>query len=217
MNAAPAISPLPNVSPVPPPSAASSAGVPSVAELEDMLYDILASGADPNLDPKALEALQLFVHEHARSKKSQAEFLQFFAAQSLPTQPERTSLLQLPPLESRARAAESPSLPLPSAPEPAFVSVAAQSGKRTWLWLAAFAGISGMTGLAGYVALEMRDQIDELRLESARNAADLSQVRSDTDTLRTMLRSQSQLLERIDQRSDRLLQTFATPLDPNVK
>jgi hypothetical protein len=192
---------------------------PALVDLEDLLYDILASGADPNLGPKTLEAVQLFVHEHARSKKTHAEFVAFFEAQSLSMQPERTALMALPPLEGRGRAAETPSLAaLPRAPEPAFVTTAAtRSSKGIWLWAALAAAVSGMGTLAYFAALEVRAEFAQVRSDAERNAADLQRARAETAALRAELSMKALRLEQVEHKTDVLLQSFGSPLDPSMR
>jgi hypothetical protein len=201
------------------PVGTSTSLAPALADLEDLLYDILASGADPNLGGKTLEAVQLFVHEHARSKKTHAEFVAFFEAQHLSMQPERTMLMSLPPLESRGRAAETPALAaLPRAPEPAFVTTAASGrGKSILLWAVLSAAVSGMAGLACYAMLEVQDEFAQVRDEAARSAAELQSARAETETLRSELRKNAALLHEVEHKSDVLLQSFGSPLDPNVR
>jgi hypothetical protein len=197
---------------------------PSLVDLEDLLYDILASGADPNLSTETIEAVQLFVHEHARSKKTQAEFLAFFAEQSLSTQPERSALMALPPLEGRGRAAETPQLTsLPQQNDPP-LSVAeavfvpdASTGLRVWTVVAIFAAVSCVAGAAAYAFFDVREELAAMQSEAALNSAALTSARAETETLRADLRAQAERLEHAEHNSDLLLQSFASPLDPNSK
>src|SRR5688572_4012749 len=78
---------------------------PTLGELEDQLYDLLATGvADANLPGAVLDAAQAFLHEHARDRKDVSEFLAFFEKHGLALRPERPNLLALPQLEVRGRA-----------------------------------------------------------------------------------------------------------------
>ncbi len=56
------------------------------AQLLDVLYEILAQGGDPNGELTGGE-VEVFLHEHARTRKSHAEMLAFFAAHELSTDP----------------------------------------------------------------------------------------------------------------------------------
>jgi hypothetical protein len=191
---------------------------PSVADLEDLLYDILATGADPNLPAGTLEAVQLFVHEHARSKKSRAEFLAFFEARALPLRPASPALLALPPIEMRGRAAESPELMvIAQPPDPPLTASAANGGKRTWALAAACAVLTGLAGFGCFAALEMREEFAHARAQAARNAAALSNVRAEAETLRAAMRQNAQVMQRVEHKSDLLLQSMASPLDPSAR
>jgi hypothetical protein len=57
---------------------------PSEAQLLDVLYEVLAQGAQP-LGSKTVEAIQQFLHQHARSRKPLPEILAFFTQHGLPT------------------------------------------------------------------------------------------------------------------------------------
>jgi hypothetical protein len=58
--------------------------VPSEAQLLDVLYEVLAQGVPPKGSLSSAE-LESFLHQHARSPKSVAELLEFFAKHDLPT------------------------------------------------------------------------------------------------------------------------------------
>jgi hypothetical protein len=59
-------------------------GGPSEAQLLDVLYEVLAQGAQP-LGSKTVEAIQQFLHQHARNRKPLPEILAFFTQHGLPT------------------------------------------------------------------------------------------------------------------------------------
>jgi len=201
-------------------SALSSTGLtgPSVSDLEDLLYDILASGLDPNLPAVTLEAVQGFVHEHARSKKSKAEFLAFFEAHALPLRPERPALLALPPLEMRGRAGETPELTLlPQPTDPPLAKPAAHGGPRGWALAAACLVTSGLVGLGCFAALEVQAEFARAHAQAAQNAAALASVRAEAATLRAVLHDNAEVMQRVEQKSELLLQSMAAPLDPNAR
>lgn len=58
---------------------------PTEVQLLDVLYEVLAQGVPPKGTLRT-EDVERFLHEHARTKKSVAEILQFFAQHNLPTQ-----------------------------------------------------------------------------------------------------------------------------------
>ena len=62
-----------------------SLGLPArdVQAMQDVLYDILATGIDPEQAQLPLDAIERFLHEHARANKSPDEFRAFFAQHGL--------------------------------------------------------------------------------------------------------------------------------------
>jgi len=59
---------------------------PSEAQLLDVLYEVLAQGAPPKGSP-TVEAVERFLHEHARNRRPRADILAFFTQHGLPTDP----------------------------------------------------------------------------------------------------------------------------------
>jgi hypothetical protein len=59
------------------------AAEPSEAQLLDVLYEVLAQGVPPK-GPLRTEDVERFLHEHARSKKSVPQMLEFFSKHKLP-------------------------------------------------------------------------------------------------------------------------------------
>jgi hypothetical protein len=57
---------------------------PTEVQLLDVLYEVLAQGVPPK-GTLRVEDVERFLHEHARSKKSVGEILQFFAQHNLPS------------------------------------------------------------------------------------------------------------------------------------
>ena len=194
---------------------------PSLPELEDLLYDLLASGTDPNLPEGTLEVVQGFVHEHARSKKSHAEFVAFFEANSLPFKAPGPSLLALPPIESRGHAAETPALSMiPQAPDTAGLTTAANSGMRRSAGIIpalTLAAVSCGFAAAGFGLYALHSELVQLRRESAEGASALARLRAENSEQQRQLNEMTQQLERIDRKTEWLLQSFASPIKPNVR
>ena len=197
---------------------------PSVLELEDMLYDILASGADPSLPAGTLEAVQTFLHEHARSKHSLPEFLAFFAKHGLSTVKETTLTIALPPMELRA---PGPSVPFPQPPaaaqpepEPIEVAPVAVQARQpnTVAWAcAAIALLAAVSGGAWFLFDRTRAELDQLQTKLRETQSTLERTQSDLATTRQTLEQQDSLVRRVDQKSELLLQTLVSPLDPNQR
>jgi hypothetical protein len=201
--------------------APASTTVPTLPDLEDTLYDILASGTDPNLSDGTFEAVQTFVHEHARSRKSHSEFIAFFEARSLPFRAPAPSLFALPPLETRGPSVETPVLPtIPQAAEPSLLVTAANSGSRrpSWLWPALTLAAVSCGGAFGYVGLiQVQSQLTELRTEATRGESALARLEAENVELRARVRESAQQLQRIEHKTDLLLRAFASPINPNPR
>jgi hypothetical protein len=192
---------------------------PSVNDLEDLLYDIVAVGGDPNLASATLAAVQVFLHEHARERKSHEAFLAFFETHQLSMQPMASALIELPPLEVRGRATETPVLiaPMREPDPPLALEVVVPTRARTsaWFWALGFAAISGAFAAGSALVLEVRDEFARARADAAANAAALVEVRSESEQLRAQLREQAKQNQHTEQTAQRLMQTLLSPLDPD--
>jgi hypothetical protein len=209
----------------------SAPPAPSQSELEDMLFDILATGSvDPEISTSTLGAVQNFLHEHARERRPIEAFVAFFAQHGLSLQPQRTNLLlTLPPIEVRGRATETPQLIVPSPLEPETVVVtalpadprapsslvpAAISGKRQRLvWALGVAAIGGMLALLTNQLFELRAQLERAEADAGANAAALEELRSSNNRLRNDVLRNAQRVDVLDKQHEELLRSFGTPLD----
>jgi hypothetical protein len=218
MSAAPAAIPKssPAVTPAP-----VNAAVPAVAELEDLLFDILATGGvDPNIAASTQQAVQVFVHEHARERKTHGEFVAFFEHYALSMKPDRPNLLVLPPLEVRGRATETPAIKLQPLDPPIFESapVVDAGMRKGWVIAAAVlaAAVGGALAFGCFALIETHSELEHARVDAVVNAAQLQRLRDETAELRSEVSNTAQLVRQIDHNSQRMLQTFATPLDRNA-
>jgi hypothetical protein len=210
------------------PPASTSESVPELNELEDLLYDLLATGtADPNVARHVLDATQAFLHEHARERKTQRQFVEFFEKHALPLRPERPNLLALPALDTRGRASEAPVLlPEPPRYEPLAIALSAADGgeaarteprRRDWAWLLALAAIGCTTALAIAGMLELQGELGRLHHEAAQNASLLEQLRSETQSLRVQVKDANEALQQNQRDTQLLLRAFSSPLNINSR
>lgn len=198
---------------------------PSALELEDLLYDILASGADPSLPAGTLDAVQTFLHEHARNKRSQAEFKAFFVQHKLSMVKDSGIGFALPPVAMRTpsrshapvpQRALAP-IPLPD-PEPievqpvAIAEAAAQS--RVAIWAAAAVVLAALSGGAFWAASSARSELEQVRAEQRASAATLERVQAEAASLRESLERNADLARSVDHKTELLLQSLVSPLDP---
>jgi hypothetical protein len=200
----------------------ASKPVPGLHELEDVLFDLLASGGiEPNLSHDKLEAIQSFLHEHARERKTHAQFVAFFEKEALPMQPERPNLLALPLVDARSRSARAPLLldplalpqaepalgerelaaPVQAAPLPAAPALDLPTGAErrvAWPWVLGFGVAAGFLALGVVGVAELRSELQELRSEARQGAQQLEQLRSETERLRAQVKENAQAAARTD-------------------
>ena len=194
---------------------------PSINELEDVLYDLLAAGGDANVNSAKLELIQAFLHEHARQRKTEAQFVAFFEQHGLSMRPERPNLFALPSVDSASRhGARMPVLlpaePAPVAPaEPIIVETRSRFG-GVWAALG-FAAITGALALGASAVVVMRTELDRMNASIAHSAIELEQLRAETERLRTLVSANSAALQNTERDTRLLLQTFAPPIAQNSR
>jgi hypothetical protein len=203
--------------------------IPGLNELEDVLFDLHSSGGiDSSLSHDKLEAIQAFLHEHARERKTHEQFVAFFEKHTLPLQPERPNLLALPLVDARNRSARAPLLltPAPEDPlltelaiarEPAAVSSKGRPSALSWLWALGFGVVAGLLVLGIGAVVELRAELQQLRAEATHGALQLEQLRAETERLRLQTQDNGQVLSRTEHKTQLLLQTVAAPLSENSR
>lgn len=195
--------------------------VPSINELEDLLYDLLAAGGDLNVSSDKLALIQGFLHEHARQRKTPEQFVSFFEEHGLSMRPERPNLFALPLVDSATRnAGRTPPVlsaePTPVAPaEPIIVETRSRFG-GVWAALG-FAAIAGALALGASAVVVMRTELDRMTASIAHNAIELEQLRAETERLRTLVTASSLAVQNTERDTRLLLQTFAPPIAQNSR
>lgn len=204
------------VGPAPVPPSAT----PSIHELEDVLYDLLAAGGDLSVNGAKLELIQAFLHEHARQRKTHEQFVAFFEQHGLSMRPERPNLFALPHVDSAARAAARTPLLLPepqqAAPvEPIIVESRSRFG---WVWaMLGFAAMAGALALGASAVVVMRAELERMNASVAHTEIELEQLRAETERLRAMVQSNSAALQNTERDMRLLLQTFVQPIAQNSR
>lgn len=196
---------------------------PSQSELEDVLYDLLASGGDFNFSGEKLELIQSFLHEHARQNKTHAQFVTFFQEHELCMRPERPNLLSLPLVDSASRHAavrapvlvDEASEPRLQAPvsEPIYVE---SRSRIAWAWAGlALIAVSGMLALGIVAVRELRSELVRLDAAVAHSALEIRELRAETERLRETAKITSDVAQRTEQDTQLLVETLTPP--PFVK
>jgi hypothetical protein len=197
-----------------------------VQAMQDVLYDILATGIDPEQNDVPSAEIERFLHEHARSPKSLLEFRAFFAQQGLSVRARpmhQPAALALPPIE-RAEATAVAALPVdPDAgradPEPRTTSHAlAAPAPRGRLGLmlkwAAFVGVSaalGFAGFCGYTTIaELRAALDRSSFAHQQDREAIQALRDHAAILESSVTTTGELVQRMDQKNELVLQSLLT-------
>jgi hypothetical protein len=205
------------VGPAPAPPVAFT---PPINELEDLLYDLLAAGGDLSVNGSKLELIQAFLHEHARQRKSQEQFVAFFEEHGLSMRPERPNLFALPHVDSSTRAAARTPLLLPDAPPAAPVErIVVESRSRFgWIWAAlGVAAIAGSLALGASAVVVMRTELDRMNASVAHTETELEQMRAEIKRLSAIVESNSAAVQNAERDTRLLLQTFAPPIAQNSR
>jgi hypothetical protein len=205
-----------------------------VQAMQDLLYDILATGVDSERTDVSIEAIEAFLHEHARTPKSVADFRGFFAQQGLTSRMPSPvpAVAVLPPL-TRVAPAQMPQAPRPSSvpPElpmaahavqlfdetmhPVRIDIAPQPIERRrsrpliGLAIATTALIIAATLYTGSLHLmEMRADVARSEDEARQNRALIESLRAQTVTFESSLAANGQLIQRMEQKSDLVLDSL---------
>jgi hypothetical protein len=204
------------------PPAPSQLPVPSLPELEDVLYDLLAAGGDLNVSADKVELIQAFLHEHARQRKSHALFVSFFDEQRLSMRLERPNLFALPVVDSASRSApRNPPLltaePEPSATQAEPLIVEARQ-RFSWIWPAlACAAICGALALGASAVVVVRGELARMNAGLAQSAIEIGQLRTETERLRAIVQSSSVAAQHTERDTQLLVQTLAAPIVQNSR
>ena len=196
----------------------TSASSPAIHELEDVLYDLLAAGGDLTVNGAQLELVQAFLHEHARQRKTQDQFVAFFQAHGLSMRPERPNLFALPQVESRSAARTPVLLPEPQPAPPVEPIIVESRARFGWVWATlGFAAIAGSLALGASAVTVMRAELDRMNASVAHTEIELEQLRAETERLRAIVQSNSAALQNTERDTRLLVQTFAAPIAQNSR
>jgi len=211
---------------IPQPSVPGGAGVHTdVQAMQDILYDILANGIDPERSEVPTQAVERFLFEHARSPKSREEFRAFFAAHGLNASvrsvPESPAL-RLPPIQRPSADAGMPAqLPVELASVPSAASVLqltppavpapSRRGALIGLWaaLAVVGGLFVAGAVYGYgTIVELKTDLDREARQGHDDRQELKALRDHAAGLESSVAATGELVQRMDQKSDLLIQSL---------
>jgi hypothetical protein len=194
-----------------------------VQAMQDVLYDILATGIDPEQNDVPSAEIERFLHEHARSPKSLLEFRAFFAKHGLSVRARpmhQAPALALPPIE-RVEATSVAVLPLdPDAsradPEPrtashALATPAPRSRLLMWAAIVSMGAALGFAGFCGYTIIaELRAALDRSRLTHQQDREAIQALRDHAAILESSVTTTGELVQRMDQKNELMLRSLLT-------
>lgn len=213
--------------------------MPDLPALADALYEIVSSGGGLGMPRQAVVQVERFLHEHARKPKSRAEFVAFFEAQTLPL-PDGANGFAEPTLSELSfgrmpipRAPEDPrplsldvmrelaeaTNPRIELPEPQVSARPTVASLAPWVILAVVVGLCGAGAWWGYETLTgLRGELREAERrgdESQRVVRELqgrAQALEDrAEGIQSSIAASAELMQRMDQKSDLLLERLPEP------
>jgi hypothetical protein len=205
--------------------------------MQDVLYDILATGLDPDQADAPSEAIERFLFEHARAAKTAEEFRAFFAAHGLSVRaraqepvslsvalPEIVRAVEPMPARMPVELDASP-LESDEASEPvtgahrALVDVdedfmpARRSGRglaaAAWCAALCVVALCGAAAYYGYnTILTLRGEVERTNMRHEQDRAAIAALQDQAAGLESSVSATGDLLQRVDQKSDFLVQSL---------
>ena len=207
--------------------------------MQDLLYDILATGADAEQSSVSIEAVERFLHEHARSAKSADEFVAFFAREGLTVSarpPRPAALSALPPIQRPVQAEQavmkfpvelataerlgdaSLSLGSPFAPVASIASEAPAPRRSRMPTIVACVSMAAAVlalaalGYVGYATItDLERRLDHTHAAAQADREAIQALESQQIDLESNVAASAQIIERMDQKSDLILDAIQTP------
>jgi hypothetical protein len=198
--------------------------------MQDVLYDILANGMDPERSEVPTQEVERFLFEHARSPKSRDEFRAFFAQHGLSL---RTNLgpqtvgLVLPPIERVA--VEDRGMPARVPVELALggttgmhplqlgeaALAAAPVGRQrrvvlgVWFALLCMTALLAGGGYYGYATiLELQGELERTAQNGRENQQALEALHDHAVGMESSVAATGELMQQMDQKSNLLIHTL---------
>lgn len=219
-------------------AAASNTHNPAeVSDLVDILYEMLASGLEPENATVSSSDIESFLHQHARSPKSRVEVEAFFANGGLPSHFDgfaRASGLRLaavsPVTPSAGGDLSAPDVStgrhvlersvaepvvVPAAVEVASIAVSSPASldrpgnQRLWFAFGVLSlALLGIGMFGGLTLMSLRDQVARTEANQVQLLNALAGLKSGTQQVDTRLDDQAKVLDAARHDLDRLAQSF---------
>jgi hypothetical protein len=198
-----------------------------IQAMQDVLYDILANGVDPDRAEIPTQEVECFLFEHARAPKSREEFYAFFEKHGLTLGRRRAPApIALPPIERVPERDMPPRLPVElsafaeRAPDPwAGEEVTGARLRRPaklglWAALAGAAVLIAAAGVYGYSTVsDLRGELERTARASRDNQRALDALRDHAADLESNIAATGELVQRMDQKSDLIVESLTAAQD----
>jgi hypothetical protein len=205
--------------------------------MQDVLYDILATGLDPDQSDAPSEAIERFLFEHARAAKTAEEFRAFFAAHGLSVRARAQEPVALSvalpeivrgvepmparmPVELAASPRESDEAAEPVTGAHRLVIdvdedfMPARRGSRgltaaAWCAALCVVALCGAAAYYGYnTILTLRGEVERTQVRHEQDRAAIAALQDQAAGLESSVSATGDLLQRVDQKSDFLVQSL---------
>lgn len=198
--------------------------------LQDLLYDMLATGITDEHASVSPAQIEGFLHEHAREAKSAADFRAFFERHGLRMDPgtHESAILELPPITTvrePLRLNEGPvelsvtdieEIPW-KIPVPPPVPRGLRWGRASGLAVAALGLALIVVSWRGYIMIhELRTDLSRATETHQRDHTTLEKLSDQATTLESSVAATGELIQRVDQKSDLLLDSLL-PAKPQTQ
>lgn len=210
----------------------------NVSDLLDILYEILASGLEPEGACVSSSDIETFLHQHARSPKTRPEMEAFFQQAGLPTQIDsfvRDSGLRLASVSAitggsgagdlnapegntgRHAVTQSVAAPRPVAPvvpvaiEAAAITTSSERSSSVRLWTAVSvvcAALLVACVFGGLALMNLRDQQAAAAINQQQVLAAIESLKTRTENVDARLNDQAKVIDATNANLDRLVESF---------
>ncbi len=206
--------------------------------MQDVLYDILATGMDTEQVDAPTEQIERFLFEHARSPKSGSEFEAFFAQHGLTVRrgsaPAADTGFALPPLEpppvdesaavlalageddlgvDEARTGQHSTFSQPGVAAPRPWAMRMMGAALLVLCL----GLAAIAWVGHGIIQELRGDLDRAEVRGAQQEQVIDQLEGRAAGIQSSIEANGQLIHRMEQKSDLLIDSLVKPEPPKPK
>jgi hypothetical protein len=201
--------------------------------LQDILYDMLASGIDAEQTGVTTDEVERFLHEHAREAKTLSEFQAFFDRHGLDADPRthESAVLELPPITTLRETSSLPpqSLTALTAEVPIELTLAEieENGlqapisaslpprfrvpRAVWIAIGCVGVALLVLAFRGYATVTaLRSELDRASERHQQDRGAIQRLSDQTATLESNVAATGELVQRMDQKSDVLIDLVMT-------